>query len=78
MGRGDPRQPPGRPGRPTHPRTDLAGQRRPLVTANPHTPLRPLWLCRTASSAGRRLGDGYAGVESLLAELPPGASYIAA
>ncbi|WP_165521999.1 hypothetical protein [Micromonospora zingiberis] len=48
------------------------------MTANPHTPLRPLWLCRTASSAGRRLGDGYAGVESLLAELPPGASYIAA
>ncbi|NJP33528.1 hypothetical protein HCJ94_16435 [Micromonospora sp. HSS6-12] len=27
----------------------MAGQRRTLVTARPHTPLRPLWLCRACA-----------------------------
>ncbi|MGC5033186.1 hypothetical protein [Micromonospora sp. DT229] len=28
----------------------MAGQRRPVATAKPHTPLRPLWLCRACAA----------------------------
>lgn len=49
--RADPGQPTGGAGRAVDLRAGLAGERWALVTKRPHTPLRPLWLCRRCGAS---------------------------